>query len=84
MVDYKNKTVQRRWNFYSVCLTYSPNLLKSEQAAPSAEKVIEKEKLLFPENLCLAIKTHRMRENKKKHLKVFTKCGEKYSSKIHV
>ena len=48
-----------------MCLTDSPTLLMADQAAPSAKKVIKKEKLLFPEDLCLAIKTHRMRENKK-------------------
>ena len=47
------------------CLADSPNLLKADQATPTAKKVIEKEKLLFPENLCFAIRTHRMRENKK-------------------
>ena len=59
-----------------MCLTDSPTLLKADQATPSAKKD-KKEKLLFPENLCLAIKTHRMRENKKTHVKVFTKCGGK-------
>ena len=49
----------------------------ADQAARSAKKSIEKEKLLLPERLSLAIKTHRMQENKK-HLceSIYKKRGK--------
>ena len=40
-----------------LCLTDSPTLLKADQTASSA-KNDKKGHLIFPETLCLAIKTH--------------------------
>ena len=49
-----------------------------------SQKVLEKEKILFSENLCLTIKTHRMRENWKHMWIYLQKGGEKYASETHV
>ena len=48
----------------TMCLTNSPNLLKADQAVRSSKRVIEKENLLLPEKLCLAVKPHIMRKTK--------------------